>query len=133
MKEANKMNISRNSIIWADLGNNKGHIQSGYRPCIVVSCDKANRYSPVYTVIPGTTQYDKADFPVHCIIEPNEVKGILRMKTIFLAEQICTIDKKQVLSVAGKIVNQDAINQVNKILIRQLELENSVDGERRGK
>ena len=114
------MEIKRNTIIWVDLGENKGHIQSGQRPCIVVSCDKANKHAPVYTVIPGTTKYDKKNLPVHFELYPEDVRGFLRKKTIFLAEQLCTIDEKQIICKAGEITNEDVITQMNKILVRQL-------------
>ena len=77
MRKAQGNSIRRNSIIWVDLGARKGHIQSGCRPCIVVSCNKANKHAPVYTVIPGTTQYEKADFPVHFMLEPDDVEDHL--------------------------------------------------------
>lgn len=115
-------NIRRNSIVWVDLGAKKGHIQSGCRPCIVVSCDRANKYAPVYTVIPGTAQYEKADFPVHFTLKPDDVKGYLKKNTVFMAEQICTIDAEQIISLAGNIISEEAINVVNAILKRQLEL-----------
>jgi mRNA interferase MazF len=114
--------IRRNSIIWVDLGANKGHIQSGYRPCIVVSCDKANRHAPIYTVIPGTTQYGKRDFPVHFIIKPSDIEGFLKKDTLFLAEQICTIDSNQIISLAGNIICEETIDEVNRIIRKQLEL-----------
>ncbi len=87
-----------------------------------MSCNKANKHAPVYTVIPGTTQYEKADFPVHFMLKPDDVEGYLKKNTVFLAEQICTIDAEQVLSVAGNITSREAINIVDVILKRQLEL-----------
>jgi mRNA interferase MazF len=114
--------IRRNSIIWVDLGANKGHIQSGFRPCIVVSCDIANRHAPIYTVIPGTTQYQKKDFPVHFTIKPSDIDGFLKKNTVFLAEQICTINSNQVISLAGNIVCEEAIDEVNRMIRKQLEL-----------
>lgn len=123
MRRSGNNNIRRNSIIWVDLGARKGHIQSGCRPCIVVSCNKANKYAPVYTVIPGTTQYEKADFPVHFTVKPSDIEGYLKKDTVFLAEQICTVDEEQVLSLAGNIISEEAIQVVNSKLKRQLELE----------
>lgn len=117
-----KRKIRRNTIVWADLGAHKGHIQSGLRPCIVVSCNKANRYAPVYTVIPGTTQYEKSEFPVHFEIKPGDIDGFLKKNTIFLTEQICTIDAEQVLSIAGNIIVEEAVAVINKMIMRQLEL-----------
>lgn len=128
MRVFDKRDIRRNCIVWVDLGTHRGHIQSGLRPCIVVSCDKANRHAPVYTVIPGTTQKEKAAFPVHFVLKSDEFEGFLKKQTIFLAEQICTIDANQIFSYAGQVVSDDAINELNRILIRQLGLE----GESRG-
>ena len=68
------MKIKRNMIVWAELKNGLKHIQAGRRPCIVISCDKANGKSPVYTVIPGTTKMRKDYIPVHFNIEPSEIK-----------------------------------------------------------
>jgi len=87
-----------------------------------VSCDIANRHAPIYTVIPGTTQYEKEDFPVHFTIKPSDIDGFLKKNTIFLAEQICTIDSNQVLSLAGNIISEEAIGEVNRIIRKQLEL-----------
>ena len=53
------MKIKRNMIVWAELKSGLRHIQAGRRPCIVISCDKANGKSPVYTVVPGTTKLKK--------------------------------------------------------------------------
>lgn len=56
------MKIMRNMIImiiWVELKSGIKHIQAGRRPCIVVSCDKANRNASVYTVISGTTNLEK--------------------------------------------------------------------------
>lgn len=123
MRKKRNNYIKRNSIVWVDLGARKGHIQSGCRPCIVVSCNRANKHAPVYTVIPGTTQYEKADFPVHFTVKPSDIEGYLKKDTVFLAEQICTVDADQVLSLAGNIISEEAVNVVNAILRRQLELE----------
>lgn len=82
------MKIKRNMIVWAELKSGLRHIQAGRRPCIVISCDKANGKSPVYTVIPGTTKMRKNYIPVHFNIEPSEIRGFLRHTTMFLPEQL---------------------------------------------
>ena len=49
------MKIERGDILIADLGKASGtSIQSGIRPVIVISNNKANTYSPVVTVVPLT-------------------------------------------------------------------------------
>ena len=120
--------IRRGNILWVDLGEHPGtHPQSGKRPCVVVSTDKANYSAKTYTVIPGTTRHEKEGFPVHCKLLPEDVKGYLNKETIFLAEQICTVDAKQVICKVGCIMHNSIImKRINQIMIRQLELEAEV-------
>lgn len=98
------------------------YIQAGRRPCIVISCDKANGKSPVYTVIPGTTKMRKDYIPIHFNIEPSEIKGFLRHTTMFLPEQLVTINEEQIIQTAGMIVSTDAIKKVDAMLVRQLHI-----------
>lgn len=120
--------IRRGNILCIDLGEHPGtHLQSGRRPCVVVSTDKANRSAKIYTVIPGTTKHEKEGFPVHCKLLPEEVKGYLNKETIFLAEQICTVDEKQVICKMGNILQDSrTMQKINQIMIRQLALESEV-------
>lgn len=116
--------IVRGDVIWADLGKHPGlHLQSGRRPCVVISADKANQSSHTYNVLPGTTKQKEDDFPVHQKLMPREISGYLGKPTIFLAEQICTIDKKQVLCKVGHVDKKsEAISKINQIIARQLDL-----------
>ena len=91
MKQNNIKNIYRGDIIWVDLGEFSGsHRQSGKRPCLVVSTDKGN--GPVYTVMPGTSKQEKKAFPVHLTVFQKDVFGRLGKTTVFMAEQLVTID-----------------------------------------
>lgn len=112
-------------IIWVDLGEHPGlHLQSGCRPCLVISLDKANQSSNTYNVLQGTTKQNEDDFPVHQKLIPRDISGYLGKPTIFLAEQICTIDKKQVLCKVGRVDKKsEAINKINHIIACQLSLE----------
>ena len=112
----------RGDIIWVDLGQHPGrHIQSGRRPCLIVNTNKSN--AKVYTVMPGTCQMEKDGFPVHVTIEPNEVIGSLSKTTIFMAEQLVTVDENQVMLMAGYLEREsDAMKRINEVLLRQLEI-----------
>ena len=112
----------RGDIIWVDLGQHPGrHIQSGRRPCLIVNTNKSN--AKVYTVMPGTCQMEKDGFPVHVTIEPNEVQGSLSRTTIFMAEQLVTVDENQVMLMAGYLKKEsDAMRRINEVLLRQLEI-----------
>ncbi len=115
-------NRKRGDIVWAELGQHPGkHIQSGRRPCLIVNTDKSR--ADVYTVMPGTCRLEKKDFPVHVTIEPEEVRGSLNQTTVFMAEQLVTIDEKQILMKAGFLEREsEAMKKVGEVLIRQLEL-----------
>lgn len=117
------MKIRRNMIVWAELKNYGRCVQTGIRPCLIVSNDIANVHSPVFTVIPGTTQDKKKDFPVHVKVKPDDVKGRLYKDTVFMGEQMCTIGESQIIDVLGYIKNDDVIKQVNDVIIRELALE----------
>jgi len=116
------MDIKRNMIIWAELKNSGRSVQSGIRPCIVISNDIGNKHSPVYTVIPGTTKDKREDFPVHALIKPAQVKGKLYKDTVFMGEQICTIGKDQIVDIAGIIKDEEIINQIDSIIRREFAL-----------
>lgn len=117
--------IVRGDIIWADLGEHPGlHLQSGRRSCVVISTDKSNPSSNIYNVLPGTIKQNEDDFPVHQKLMPKDISGYLGKPTIFLAEQICTIDKNQVLCKVGHVDKKsEAISKINQIIVRQLGLE----------
>lgn len=55
------MKIRRGDIIIADLGQHETSIQSGIRPCVVMSNNMANRYSPVITVVSLTLKIHKKE------------------------------------------------------------------------
>ncbi len=59
--------IKRGNIFYADLGTEyHGSMQGGIRPVVVISNNKANRYSTVLTVVPLSSRISKKqDLPVH--------------------------------------------------------------------
>ena len=67
----------RGDVYFVDLGDNIGSSkQSGLRPAVVVSNNKANRHSPVVTVVPMTTKTRKTFLPTHVLIPIPAVGGI---------------------------------------------------------
>ena len=76
----------------ANLGKNKGSVQSGERPVVVLGNDKGNKFSPVVIVAPVTSKVKKP-MPTHVRVEANEIE--LYDDSIILLEQIMTISKDQ--------------------------------------
>lgn len=117
-----KLSLQRGDIVWVDLGEHPGsHVQSGRRPCIIVNTNKSN--GDVYTVIPGSSKFERKHFPVHLVVTPQEVKGSLSKETVFMMEQITTVDKRDIILKTGFLQSDSEImKSINNLIIRQLEL-----------
>lgn len=111
--------LKKYDVIYADLGLNKGSIQSSKRYCIVVSNDRCCKYSPVITIIPCTTSETKARIPTHL---PLEAKDGLKKPSIALGEQILTINKIDIQRKCGHISDKNIQEGINNILRIQLSL-----------
>lgn len=97
----NRKLISRGDIYFIDLSPSVGSEQGGKRPCVVVSNNMANRYSPCITVIPLTTSTTKANIPTHCDLS-SETDGVRHSSTA-LCEQIRTVDKSRIVNKVGAL------------------------------
>jgi len=120
MKDRGK--LIRGDVVWVNLGEHPvSHVHSGQRPCIVISTNKGNGH--VYTVIPGSCKMENRQLPMHALIYPKESGCGLSRKTVFMAEQVTTVDKKQVLIKVGHIPEEsDTWSRINDIIIRQLDM-----------
>ena len=112
--------IKRGDVIYVDLGQHaNSSIQSGLRPCVVLSNNINNRYSTNLCVCPFSGKLK--DNPVHVKVKPSDVDGYFLKESDCLAEQIVTIDKKQVVSKVGHIPEDSEIMQkINKAVRIQL-------------
>ena len=117
------MRIVRGDIIYIDLGQHaKSSVQSGMRPCVVVSNDKANRESKVINVCPLTSRQTKKNIPTHVAVAPEDVKGYLESTSTLLAEQITTVDKCRVISKVGHIeAESELMDKISQAVSRQLD------------
>ena len=109
----------RGDIWWVDLGLDEkdisGHLQAGKRPCLIISNDKNNEYSPTVNVI-----------PLSCKIKPLPVHPRIYLHnrlSIFLCEQIRTISKSQIMEYYG-YANSIVLERVEKCLKIQLAHDN---------
>ncbi|MCM1172710.1 MAG: type II toxin-antitoxin system PemK/MazF family toxin [Clostridium sp.] len=113
--------IMRGDIVYVDLGQHpKSSVQSGLRPCIVVSNDRNNKCSTVVNVCPFSGKQDKKFIPVHVQVTPNDVDGFLDMVSVCMPEQIATVDKSKIIRKAGHIDgNSDIMRRLEKAIMRQ--------------
>lgn len=84
--------IERGEVYYADLDGVVGSEQKGQRPVVVIQNNEGNTYSPTVIVIPATSKA-KHTLPTHV---PVRKEDGLDNKTIFLCEQIRTIDKSRI-------------------------------------
>ena len=112
------MDIKRGDIIYIDLGQHvNSSVQSGRRPCIVISCNACNTHSPTITVCPLSTKINKKFKKTHVDITKDDVDGYLHKKSVILAEQVCTVDRKDLLHTIGHVKSTSQImEQLNKAL-----------------
>ena len=111
--------VVRGQIVMVDLPNFGGSIQTGLRPCIVVSNNKANMYSPNVIVVPLTSR-NKKPLPTHYTMQPTRLNG-LKVASTALAEQIITLSKTMIKRVVGK-VDEEHIDNINHIIKESISL-----------
>ena len=114
-------NIRRGDIVYIDLGYQEGSVQSGKRPCLVVSNDRSNRASEIVNVIPLSSKLKNN--PVHVTIYPEDVRGHLECVSHALVEQVVTKSKKTVLQKVGHIATDSSVMEaVIEAMILQMKL-----------
>lgn len=98
------MKIERGDIVIADFGQHPdSSLQDGIRPAVVISNNKANRYSPVVTVVPLSTRiYKKRYLPTHVFINRYYMEGLSK-NSLALAEQVTSMPVKNIIKKSGYV------------------------------
>lgn len=99
------MNIRRGDILYVDLGvqQNQGSMQGGMRPVVVVSNNRANKHSPVITVVPLSSRiYKKQNLPTHVFVSAHRSEG-LEQHSIALCEQVTALNFDRIIDRIGKV------------------------------
>lgn len=111
----------RGDIYFVDFGQNIDTCkQSGIRPAVIVSNNRANEHSPVITVVPLTSKiYKKRMLPTHVYIPQGCGTG-LPQNSLALAEQVETIDKKYLLERRGAVRDDVVMTKLTKALQIQI-------------
>lgn len=113
------MYCRKGDIFWAELEGEAGSsMQTGRRPVLVISNDRANQHSPIIPIIPITSKMGKAKLPTHVLIE----KCGLSKPSIVLAEQITSISKNKLERKIGSIQKTIYVGLVRKAIQIQLNL-----------
>ena len=104
----------RGDIYYVDFGEKDGSKQGGVRPALVVSNNKANKHSPVVTVVPLSARvWKKKYLPTHVQIP----KGSgLNKPSMALAEQVETLDKTRLGERIGEVLDDMVMEQITVAL-----------------
>ena len=109
----------RGDIFYLDLGLHSDSRQSGFRPVILVSNDRANRYSPIVTVVPVTSK-QKKPLPTHVTL-PLSSTNALDRPSIALAEQILTVEKSALGTRRGWVTDASVMTMITQAIRVQLD------------
>lgn len=98
---------------------NGTHLTTKTRPCIIVSNDTGNYYSPNVMVVPCTSSENKPNLPTHYEVMLNDTKSTV------LTEEIRTVAKTACVSYAGTL-NETELKELNSCLMKALAIEDIV-------
>ena len=96
--------IKWGELYYADLSPVIGSEQGGIRPILIVQNDTGNKYSPTIIAAAVTSKLTKAKLPTHIELASNEYN--LPKDSVFLLEQIRTIDKRRLKEKISEIDSQ---------------------------
>src|ERR1043165_8219299 len=107
--------IRRGEIYWVDLPDKKGRELRENHPCLVVSNDKQNTFSPLIIVMPITSlKVGDEAFPFQVSIQ-------LKKESVILVDQIQTIDREKLKGKIGKL-DSELMEEVEKKIHTVLDL-----------
>lgn len=111
----------RGDIYYIDFGMNVDtRKQSGIRPAVIVSNNKANEHSPVITVVPLTSKvHKKRLLPTHVYIPMSAGRG-LSCGSLVLAEQVEAIDKNRLIEKKGTITSDVIMEKITRAIQIQI-------------
>ncbi|HVA11144.1 MAG TPA: type II toxin-antitoxin system PemK/MazF family toxin [Candidatus Dormibacteraeota bacterium] len=113
-------NVQRGQVYWVNMDPTVGAEIKKLRPALVVSNNINNKYSPLITILPITSNTQKP-YPFEVVI--SQGAGGLKQASLIKANQIRTIDKKRIHGAPlGVVMNSDTMNQVDQAIKVHLSL-----------
>ena len=104
--------FQKGDILRISLKEQGGSVQSGIRPCVVVSNNIGNKCSTILLVVPLTSKMTKKPLPTHTMIAPSNHTGLGRT-SIALCEQVTVVPQESVISRYGSLSSrqQEEVDQ----------------------
>lgn len=120
MKNANITNVKWGEIYLCDLGSNKGSVQSGKRPVLVLQNNIGNNNGPTTVVATISSVLKKLNQPTHILLDTS---CGLREDSIVMLEQIRTVDKeKELLEYIGEVRDEKTIYAIKQGVLTEFGL-----------
>lgn len=95
--------LTRGSVVFVKNNQPNGHIMKGNHPAVIIQNNIGNKYSPTVIVCYLTSQLKRLDMKTHVLLQHYDNLKI----SVVQAEQIVTINKSDILSVATKLRTED--------------------------
>lgn len=118
--------LNKGDVVYADLGQHpRSSIQSGVRPCVIVSCNADNHIegNPIVNVCPCSAKHEKKKKKSHILITKDDVDGYLAKPSLILVEQTTAIDKSRIHGKISRIVNVNVMKRIDSALMQRFSLE----------
>ena len=113
-----KKEVHRGDVFYYSFSREEtGSEQNGYgngRPCVIVSNEKNNEFSPTVCIVPITSK-EKKPLPTHVFVDIGSVYGTA------LAEQVTTISKERLTTFCGEL-DEKILKELNKAISVQLDI-----------
>ena len=119
-KVQQQQQLIRGGIYIVNLPNSGGSIQSKQRPCVLVSNNSCNNFSPVLHVCPLSSVTTKKKLPTHIMI--NRVNSGLLKDSIALCEQTIPVNKSDILNQVA-FCNEETMLRISRGIKVQFALE----------
>ena len=119
-KVSQPQQLIRGGIYIVNLPNSGGSIQSKQRPCVLVSNNSCNNFSPVLHVCPLSSVTTKAKLPTHIMVNRGK-SGLLR-DSIALCEQTIPINRSDIMNQVA-FCDEETMSRISRGIKIQFSLE----------
>jgi mRNA-degrading endonuclease toxin of MazEF toxin-antitoxin module len=93
----------------------RGRVQSGTRPCVILNASETLGKVPVVMIAPGTSNLDALRFPHTVRVDPDTTNGLTKA-TVFYGFQLQAADRRWIKRHLGRLSDGDFRRLEDEIL-----------------
>ena len=110
------MDIRRDYIVQADLGEVIGSEQGGRRPVLIVQNDCGNIHSSTTIVMPLSSKLKSLNQSTHTLIKRSIDTG-LKTDSVLLGEQMRVISSQRIIKKIGTVTNEKEREAIKRVYL----------------